>query len=77
MTINKNIELPNKPDRKFEVSETFGIDSKLSVKGFKEKTAWVPEIDEGYIFDKDSGANDKFQSGFKKVIDKPLRMCYK
>ncbi|MGB1460106.1 MAG: AAA family ATPase [Gammaproteobacteria bacterium] len=54
MTINKNIELPNKPDRKFEVSETFGIDSKLSVKGFKEKTAWVPEIDEGYIFDKDT-----------------------
>ena len=54
MTINKNIELPNKPDHKFEVSETFGIDSKLSVKGFKEKTAWVPEIDEGYIFDKDT-----------------------
>jgi cobaltochelatase CobS len=54
MPINKNIELPNKPDHKFEVSETFGIDSKLSVKGFKEKTAWVPEIDEGYIFDKDT-----------------------
>ncbi|MBL6817949.1 MAG: AAA family ATPase [SAR86 cluster bacterium] len=54
MTINKNIELPNKPDHKFEVSETFGIDSKISVKGFKEKTAWVPEIDEGYIFDKDT-----------------------
>ena len=54
MTINKNIELPNKPDHKFEVSETFGIDSKLSVKGFKGKTAWVPEIDEGYIFDKDT-----------------------
>jgi len=54
MTINKNIELPNKPDHKFEVSETFGIDSKISVKGFKEKTAWVPEVDEGYIFDKDT-----------------------
>jgi len=54
MTINKNIELPNKPDHKFEVSEIFGIDSKISVKGFKEKTAWVPEIDEGYIFDKDT-----------------------
>jgi cobaltochelatase CobS len=54
MTIIKNVELPNKPDHKFEVSETFGIDSKLSVKGFKEKTAWVPEIDEGYIFDKDT-----------------------
>ena len=54
MTINKNIELPNKPDHKFEVSEAFGIDSKISVKGFKEKTARVPEIDEGYIFDKDT-----------------------
>ena len=54
MTINKNIELPNKPNHKVEVSKVFNIDSKMTAKGFKEKTEWVPEIDEGYIFDKDT-----------------------
>jgi len=54
MTINKNIELPNKPSHKVEVSKIFNIDSKISVKGFEEKTEWVPEIDDGYIFDKET-----------------------
>ncbi|MDC0401466.1 AAA family ATPase [Gammaproteobacteria bacterium] len=54
MTINKNIELPNKPSHKAEVSKIFNIDSKMSVKGFEEKTEWVPEIDDGYIFDKET-----------------------
>ena len=54
MTINKNIELPNKPNHKVEVSKIFNIDSKMSVKGFAEKTEWVPDIDDGYIFDKET-----------------------
>ena len=54
MTINKNIELPNKPNHKVEVSKVFNIDTKMAAKGFVEKTEWVPEIDEGYIFDKDT-----------------------
>ena len=54
MTINKNIELPNKPNHKVEVSKVFNIDTKMTAKGFKEKTEWVPEIDEGYIFDKNT-----------------------
>ena len=54
MTINKNIELPNKPNHKVEVSKVFNIDTKMVAKGFEEKTEWVPEIDEGYIFDKDT-----------------------
>ena len=54
MTINKNIELPNKPSHKVEVSKVFNIDTKMIAKGFEEKTEWVPEIDEGYIFDKDT-----------------------
>ena len=54
MTINKSIELPNKPNHKVEVSKVFNIDTKMTAKGFKEKTEWVPEIDEGYIFDKDT-----------------------
>ena len=54
MTTNSKIELPNKPTIKIDVSKTFKIDSKLIVKGFKEKTEWVPEIDEGYVFDKET-----------------------
>jgi cobaltochelatase CobS len=53
MAINKNIELPNKPNNKVEVSKVFNIDTKMLTKGFEQKTEWVPEIDEGYIFDKD------------------------
>ena len=54
MTTNSKIELPNKPNIKTDVSKTFNIDSKLFVKGFKDKTEWVPEIDEGYVFDKET-----------------------
>jgi cobaltochelatase CobS len=54
MTTNSKIELPNKPNIKIDVSKTFNIDSKLFVKGFKDKTEWVPEIDEGYVFDKET-----------------------
>jgi cobaltochelatase CobS len=54
MTTNSKIELPNKPNIKIDVSKTFNIDSKLTVKGFKDKTEWVPEIDEGYVFDKET-----------------------
>jgi cobaltochelatase CobS len=54
MTINKNIELPNKPNHKVEVSKVFNIDTRIMAKGFTEKTEWVPEIDDGYIFDKDT-----------------------
>ena len=54
MTINKNIDLPNKPDAKFIASDVFGIDSNMSVKGFKDKSNWVPEIDKSYVFDKET-----------------------
>jgi cobaltochelatase CobS len=54
MIINKNIELPNKPNHKVEVAKVFNIDTKMTAKGFEEITEWVPEIDEGYIFDKDT-----------------------
>ena len=54
MTINKTIELPRKPDHKVDAAKIFGIDTKLSVKAFKNKTDWVPEIDSSYVFDKDT-----------------------
>jgi len=52
MTLNKKIELPNKPDTKIDVSKVFNIDSDLTVKGFKNSSPWVPEVDESYVFDK-------------------------
>ena len=48
MTINKDIELPKKADVKINVAEVFNIDTKLSVKGFKDKSDWVPDIDDSY-----------------------------
>ncbi len=54
MSINKDIELPKKTDIKINVAEVFNIDTKLSVKGFKDKSDWVPDIDNSYVFDKDT-----------------------
>ena len=54
MAINSNIDLPIKPNLKIDVSQTFNIDSKITVKGYKEKTEWVPEIDPNYVFDKET-----------------------
>ena len=51
---SERISLPDRPDQTFNVKKTFGIKSDLEVHGFKEKTQWVPEIDETYIFDKDT-----------------------
>ena len=40
------------PDTTVSVSEVFGFESKLEVPAFKEKTEHVPDIDEDYLFDK-------------------------
>ena len=49
---NKQIDLPNKPNLKVSVADTFHIDSNLKVKAFRDKTDWVPEVDNSYVFDK-------------------------
>ena len=54
MTINKTIDLPKKPDAKIDVAKVFNIDSDLVVIGYKDKTDWVPQVDESYVFDKDT-----------------------
>ncbi|MDA9876332.1 AAA family ATPase [Gammaproteobacteria bacterium] len=54
MIDSERIGLPNKPDQKINVKKTFGINSDITVLGFKEKTAWVPEIDSTYVFDEDT-----------------------
>ena len=45
MINSERISLPDQPDQKINVKKTFNIDSNLSIKGYKEKTQWVPEID--------------------------------
>jgi len=54
MIDSERISLPDRPDQKVNVKQTFGSDADLVVRGFKEKTQWVPEIDPTYIFDKDT-----------------------
>ena len=54
MTINKTIDLPKKPEAKIDVAKVFNIDSDLVVRGYKDKTDWVPQVDESYVFDKDT-----------------------
>ena len=54
MLDSEKIGLPNNPNQKIDVKKTFGIESDLTVLGFKEKTQWVPEIDPTYVFDKDT-----------------------
>ena len=42
------------PDLKISVKQTFNIDSDMEVNGFSKKNMYVPEIDENYVFDKDT-----------------------
>lgn len=51
---NKNSKnpLPDAPDTEVSVQQAFGIDSNIKVPAFSKRTEHVPEIDETYIFDK-------------------------
>ena len=40
------------PDTELSVRDTFGIDSEWNVPAYKERTEHVPEIDEDYLFDR-------------------------
>ncbi len=65
MIDSERISLPNRPDQKVNVKQTFGIDADLVVRGFKEKTRWVPEIDSTYIFAKNTTMAN--MAGFEQV----------
>jgi cobaltochelatase CobS len=54
MKDSERIALPKTPDQKINVKKAFGIDSEITVFGFKEKTQWVPDIDLTYVFDKNT-----------------------
>ena len=51
MLVDQKIDLPKKADLKVKVSDVFGFPSELKVSAYKEKTQWVPEIDNSYKFD--------------------------
>jgi len=42
------------PDITVNARETFGVDFDMDVPAFSKKSEYVPEIDEAYIFDKDT-----------------------
>ena len=42
------------PDIKLSVKQTFGIESNMEIDGFSKKGEFVPEIDKGYKFDRDT-----------------------
>ena len=42
------------PDIKLSVRQSFGIDSNMEIEGFSKKNEFVPEIDKGYKFDRDT-----------------------
>lgn len=43
--------MPNKPELKVSVKDTFGFDSNMEVLAFAERSEYVPEIDDAYLFD--------------------------
>ena len=49
--IPEQLEIPNK---EISVSEVFKIKTDLKVNSFSKKDSYVPEIDDSYIFDKDT-----------------------
>ena len=47
-------DISNLPDTTVSVREAFGIDSDLRVPAYAEADAYVPDIDEDYLFDRDT-----------------------
>ena len=47
-------EFENQPDIKISVKKTFNIDSDMEVEAFSKRNDYVPEIDDSYIFDKET-----------------------
>ena len=42
------------PDKKVSVSQLFGFDSNMEVSAFAERSEHVPDVDEDYLFNKDT-----------------------
>jgi cobaltochelatase CobS len=48
------MEMIAEPTVDVDVAKTFGIDMKMTVKGFAERSERVPLVDEAYVFDRDT-----------------------
>ncbi len=48
------MEMIAEPTVDVDVAKTFGIDMKITVKGFAEPSERVPMVDEAYVFDRDT-----------------------
>ena len=49
---DEHLDLPEEPELRNAVAETFGIDVPLQVGAFSRRTAYVPDIDSTYQFDR-------------------------
>ncbi|MEM5502597.1 cobaltochelatase subunit CobS [Ahrensia kielensis] len=47
-----DLDIANMPDTMVDVRKTFGIDVDLEVPAYTTANSYVPEVDEGYVFDK-------------------------
>ena len=52
MIDNNYIDLPDLPKKKINTKKIFGFDVGFDVFGFADTTEWVPNIDDVYVFDK-------------------------
>ena len=48
---NHKTSFPSTPEQEVDTKKLFGFSTKMKIFGFKEKTKFVPEIDEAYVFD--------------------------
>jgi cobaltochelatase CobS len=49
-----DLDITNLPDTTVKVREVFGIDSDITVPAYKERDAYVPDLDPDYLFDRDT-----------------------
>jgi|TARA_R110000850_G_scaffold35503_9_gene94525 cobaltochelatase CobS len=49
-----DLDITNLPDTTVKVRDVFGIDSDISVPAYKERDAYVPDLDPDYLFDRDT-----------------------
>ncbi|MCZ4289848.1 cobaltochelatase subunit CobS [Hoeflea alexandrii] len=49
-----DLDITNLPDTTVNVREVFGIDSDIAVPAYKERDAYVPDLDPDYLFDRDT-----------------------
>jgi cobaltochelatase CobS len=54
MMSKTDLDITNLPDTTVKVRDVFGLDSDLVVPAYKERDAYVPDLDPDYLFDRDT-----------------------